>query len=198
MKRVLSCRRNWKCRSAVRSPESDSECGRVMNLGRDRNSSPRCKTNITDRPQPKKNAPDASRAPRRTGKLGGFLRRLPLSLCITSRPCAGTRRRAGAGDVSRGLYAAGGGCSQDGRVSRTWLVGILKHRIVDHLRRTNAERAKRRRNPRHDQSTTAAFDGADTGVPCRPPGEATRVLCPRSAREFWDRFRRLPLSRLPR
>ncbi len=40
------------------------------------------------------------------------------------------------------LEALRGWGSFAGRSSEhTWLVGILKHRIVDHLRRTNAERA---------------------------------------------------------
>ena len=76
---------------------------------------------------------------------------------------------------------------------RTWLVGILKHRIVDHLRRTNTARATSEVSSSRPIDD-AAFDAhGRTGVPCLTPGEATpsSIL---EAREFWDVFRSLPVA----
>ena len=68
---------------------------------------------------------------------------------------------------------------------RTWLVGILKHRIVDHLRRTNLN-ARRRKNPRHDRSTTPrSMRGHWRAMPDSWRGDPGSVL---ETREFWDVF----------
>ena len=78
---------------------------------------------------------------------------------------------------------------------RTWLVGIFKHRIVDHLRRTNAERAAslESSSPPIDDP---AFDthGHWRAMPHSWRGDPSSIL---EAREFWDVFGAC-LSRLPR
>jgi RNA polymerase sigma-70 factor (ECF subfamily) len=78
---------------------------------------------------------------------------------------------------------------------RTWLVGILKHRIVDHLRRTTRERAA------WEESSSRPIDDPDfdarghwRAMPDSWRGDPSSVL---EAREFWDVFG-VCLSRLPR
>jgi RNA polymerase sigma-70 factor (ECF subfamily) len=78
---------------------------------------------------------------------------------------------------------------------RTWLVGILKHRIVDHLRRTHAERAMSEESSSRPIDDPA-FDarGHWRAMPDSWRGDPSSVL---EAREFWDVFGAC-LSRLPR
>jgi RNA polymerase sigma-70 factor (ECF subfamily) len=78
---------------------------------------------------------------------------------------------------------------------RTWLVGILKHRIVDHLRRTTRERAA------SEESSSRPIDDPEfdarghwRAMPDSWRGDPSSVL---EAREFWDVFG-VCLSRLPR
>lgn len=78
---------------------------------------------------------------------------------------------------------------------RTWLVGILKHRIVDHLRRSG------RRDALQNGLTASAevqsdFDhrGRWRRPPAAWPDDPARVL---ETREFWDAFGRC-LARVPR
>ena len=78
---------------------------------------------------------------------------------------------------------------------RTWLVGILKHRIIDHLRRTTRERsssAEAHARPFDDP----AFDarGHWRAIPDSWRGDPSAVL---ESREFWDVFG-VCLSKLPR
>ncbi len=78
---------------------------------------------------------------------------------------------------------------------RTWLVGILRHRIVDHLRRTARERAasgESSSGPIDDP----AFDarGHWRAMPGSWRGDPVSIL---ETREFWDVFG-VCLSRLPR
>jgi RNA polymerase sigma-70 factor (TIGR02943 family) len=80
---------------------------------------------------------------------------------------------------------------------RTWLVGILKHRIVDHLRRTSRERALAGDASTRSTSTDdPAFDarGRWKTKPDDWRCEPGAVL---ESREFWDVFS-VCLSRLPR
>jgi RNA polymerase sigma-70 factor (ECF subfamily) len=80
---------------------------------------------------------------------------------------------------------------------RTWLVGILKHRIIDHLRRTVRERALAGDAP---ATPTSANDPAFTprgrwkSIPDNWRGDPGAIL---ESREFWDVFG-VCLSRLPR
>jgi RNA polymerase sigma-70 factor (TIGR02943 family) len=78
---------------------------------------------------------------------------------------------------------------------RTWLVGILKHRIVDHLRRTNAERAASEESSSRPIDDPA-FDarGHWRAMPDSWRGDPHSDL---ETREFWDVFGAC-LSRLPR
>jgi RNA polymerase sigma-70 factor, ECF subfamily len=78
---------------------------------------------------------------------------------------------------------------------RTWLVGILKHRIVDHLRRTNTARATSEESSSRPIDD-AAFDahGHWRAMPHSWRGDPSSIL---EAREFWDVFGAC-LSRLPR
>ena len=177
--------------SPVGSPENDFEGDRVRILDLDRPIYRAKPTPQTD--HGRKRCPGRFPTPKRTGKLGGFPWRLPLSLCLDSRPRSGTRRRAGAGDVSRG--PAGLGELRRTVERRTWLVGILKHRIIDHLRRTTRERAvsgESSSQPIDDP----AFDvrGRWRAMPDSWRGDPSSVL---ETREFWDVFG-VCLSRLPR
>jgi RNA polymerase sigma-70 factor, ECF subfamily len=78
---------------------------------------------------------------------------------------------------------------------RTWLVGILKHRIVDHLRRTNTARATSEESSSRPIDDPA-FDahGHWRAMPHSWRGDPSSIL---EAREFWDVFGAC-LSRLPR
>jgi RNA polymerase sigma-70 factor (ECF subfamily) len=80
---------------------------------------------------------------------------------------------------------------------RTWLVGILRHKILDHLRRSVRERAAAAENG------TAATSGDDPAfdrrghwrdAPAFWAGDPAREI---EAREFWDVFGRC-LAKLPR
>ena len=77
---------------------------------------------------------------------------------------------------------------------RTWLVGILKHRIVDHLRRTARERALSEESWSRP-IVDPAFDarGHWRAMPDSWRGDPSSVL---ETREFWDVFG-VCLSRLP-
>jgi RNA polymerase sigma-70 factor (TIGR02943 family) len=94
------------------------------------------------------------------------------------------------------LEALRGWGSFAGRSSeRTWLVGILRHRIVDHLRRTARERTasgESSSGPIDD----SAFDarGHWRATPDSWRDDPVSVL---ETREFWDVFG-VCLSRLPR
>jgi RNA polymerase sigma-70 factor (ECF subfamily) len=85
----------------------------------------------------------------------------------------------------------------EGRSSeRTWLVGILKHRIVDHLRRVSRERALSEASSSATSTDDPAFDarGRWKTKPDDWRGEPGAIL---ESREFWDVFGSC-LSRLPR
>ena len=75
---------------------------------------------------------------------------------------------------------------------RTWLIAILKHKILDHLRR-ESRRSRVRSEP--EAEAGASFDGR--GVWAEAPGrwaeDATRAA---ERGEFWDAFR-LCLGELP-
>jgi len=77
---------------------------------------------------------------------------------------------------------------------RTWLVGILKHKIVDHLRKAGRDRAARN-NIAPDASAEAAFDrrGHWKMSPAAWTGDPRRVM---ETREFWEIFSNC-LSKLP-
>jgi RNA polymerase sigma-70 factor (ECF subfamily) len=82
-----------------------------------------------------------------------------------------------------------------GRASeRTWLVGILRHKILDHFRKSGRERVVARSIPLED-AVNAAFDrrGHWKDRPAAWTGDPSRDL---ETREFWDVFGRC-LSRLP-
>ncbi len=81
---------------------------------------------------------------------------------------------------------------------QTWLIGILRHKIIDQLRKSGRE----------SSASTASFDGDSTGASGGPPfdarghwkagpafwkGDPTREI---ESREFWDVFGRC-LARLP-
>ena len=72
---------------------------------------------------------------------------------------------------------------------RTWLVGILKHKIVDHFRRTGRQQALA------NGVVDSAFDGRGHWKigPAAWRGEPSRNL---ETREFWEAFGRC-LSKLP-
>ena len=94
------------------------------------------------------------------------------------------------------LEALSGWESFAGRSSeRTWLVGILKHRIVDQLRRTTRERAASEESSSRPIDDPA-FDarGHWRAMPDSWRGDPSSIL---EAREFWDVFG-VCLSRLPR
>jgi RNA polymerase sigma-70 factor, ECF subfamily len=91
-----------------------------------------------------------------------------------------------------GLRARG---SFAGRSSeRTWLVGILKHKILDHFRKSGREQSAGDRVP-HEAAAEPPFDrrGHWREVPAGGPGDPNRDL---ETREFWDAFGRC-LSKLP-
>ena len=94
------------------------------------------------------------------------------------------------------LEALGGWGSFAGRSSeRTWLVGILKHRIVDHVRRTTRERpASGESSSRPIDDPTFDARGHWRAIPDSWRGDPRSVL---ETREFWDVFGAC-LSRLPR
>ena len=78
--------------------------------------------------------------------------------------------------------------SFSGRSSeRTWLVGILKHKIVDHLRKTGRDRAAG--GAPLDAAGEPAFDGRGHWRlgPAPWPGDPAREI---EGREFWDVFGR--------
>jgi len=77
---------------------------------------------------------------------------------------------------------------------RTWLVGILKHKIVDHLRKSGRDRAVRN-GIAPEASAEAAFDrrGHWRVSPAAWTGDPSRVL---ETREFWEVFSHC-LSKLP-
>jgi RNA polymerase sigma-70 factor, ECF subfamily len=78
---------------------------------------------------------------------------------------------------------------------RTWLVGILKHRIIDHLRRTTRERvALGESSSRPIDDPTFDARGHWRAIPDSWRGDPSTVL---ETREFWDVFGAC-LSRLPR
>lgn len=75
----------------------------------------------------------------------------------------------------------------DGRSSeRTWLVGILRHKIVDHIRRTAQERA-RRANESDETAGDPFFDakGHWKATPADWGSDPVAIL---SQRDFWTVF----------
>jgi len=76
----------------------------------------------------------------------------------------------------------------------TWLIGILRHKILDHFRKSGREQAVFGSVPL-EAAADSVFDhrGRWRQVPARWAGEPSRAL---ETREFWDVFRRC-LSRLP-
>ena len=83
-----------------------------------------------------------------------------------------------------------------GRASeRTWLIGILRHKILDHYRRSGREQAVLGGRP-ESAAAESGFDrrGHWKVAPEAWAGEPSRKL---ETREFWDQFGRC-LSRLPR
>jgi RNA polymerase sigma-70 factor (ECF subfamily) len=78
---------------------------------------------------------------------------------------------------------------------RTWLVGILRHKIVDHFRRSGRRRVLE--NGHHDSDAPARPDFDHRGHwrvgPAAWAGDPSRDM---ETREFWDAFG-LCLSRLP-
>lgn len=101
------------------------------------------------------------------------------------------------------LLAGFGACeNHEGRSSeRTWLVGILKHKVLDYFRRT-AKTAQFQLTPEGDADETDYFE---TSGPWRghwredraPLGWSAHAADLLESREFWDTFYRC-LSRLPR
>jgi RNA polymerase sigma-70 factor (ECF subfamily) len=79
---------------------------------------------------------------------------------------------------------------------RTWLVGILRHKILDHYRRTGGARAAVGNGAAEGPGDDPAFDrrGRWREAPASWAGDPARAL---EAREFWDVFGRC-LARLPR
>jgi RNA polymerase sigma-70 factor (TIGR02943 family) len=77
---------------------------------------------------------------------------------------------------------------------RTWLVGILRHKILDHFRRAGREAAAGNDTPR-DAEDDPAFDrrGRWKVGPAPWSGDPSREI---ETREFWDVFGRC-LSKLP-
>jgi RNA polymerase sigma-70 factor, ECF subfamily len=77
---------------------------------------------------------------------------------------------------------------------RTWLVGILKHKIVDHLRKAGRDRSARF-DTAPEASAEAAFDHRSHWriSPSAWTGDPRRVL---ETREFWEIFSNC-LSKLP-
>jgi RNA polymerase sigma-70 factor (ECF subfamily) len=77
---------------------------------------------------------------------------------------------------------------------RTWLIGILRHKILDHFRRSGREQAVASRVP-PGAAAEPVFDdrGRWRRVPGRWAGEPSRAL---ETREFWDALGHC-LSRLP-
>ena len=78
---------------------------------------------------------------------------------------------------------------------RTWLIGILRHKILDHFRRSGREQAALGALP-HGAAVESGFDrrGHWKVAPEAWAGEPSRKL---ETQEFWDQFGRC-LSRLPR
>src|SRR5271163_96893 len=75
-KKACEKQEETRSRAPVRSPEHDSECGRVMDLGHDRLIFHAKPTSRSD--HSRKERPRRFPTTKRTGKLGGFPRRLPL------------------------------------------------------------------------------------------------------------------------
>jgi RNA polymerase sigma-70 factor (ECF subfamily) len=78
---------------------------------------------------------------------------------------------------------------------RTWLVGILKHKIADHFRRANRQPLSSN-GVSHGASVEPEFDrrGRWRVTPASWAGEPSRDI---ETREFWEAFRRC-LSKLPK
>jgi RNA polymerase sigma-70 factor (ECF subfamily) len=94
------------------------------------------------------------------------------------------------------LEALGARGSFAGRSSeRTWLIGILRHKILDHYRKSGREQALFDGAAR-EATFEPGFDrrGHWETIPGSWAGEPSRVL---ETREFWDVFGRC-LARLPR
>jgi RNA polymerase sigma-70 factor (ECF subfamily) len=94
------------------------------------------------------------------------------------------------------LEALRGLCSFTGRSSeRTWLVGILKHKIADHLRKT-ARRQAVGNGLASEAEARSDFDrrGHWRAGPAQWRGDPARDV---ETREFWDAFGGC-LSKLPR
>jgi RNA polymerase sigma-70 factor (ECF subfamily) len=94
------------------------------------------------------------------------------------------------------LEALGAQDSFAGRSSeRTWLIGILRHKILDHYRKSGREQAHFDAMP-CEAAALPGFDrrGRWRRVPASWAGEPSQIL---ETREFWDVFSRC-LARLPR
>jgi RNA polymerase sigma-70 factor, ECF subfamily len=78
---------------------------------------------------------------------------------------------------------------------RTWLIGILRHKILDHFRKSGREQAALGALP-NGAAAESGFDrrGRWKVAPKAWVGEPSRSL---ETREFWDQFGRC-LSRLPK
>jgi RNA polymerase sigma-70 factor (ECF subfamily) len=96
------------------------------------------------------------------------------------------------------LEALGARGSFAGRSSeRTWLIGILRHKILDHFRKSGREQARFDAGLREPEAgCEPGFDrrGRWKSIPGSWAGEPSRVL---ETREFWDVFSGC-LARLPR
>jgi RNA polymerase sigma-70 factor (ECF subfamily) len=80
---------------------------------------------------------------------------------------------------------------------RTWLIGILRHKILDHFRKSGREPARFDGEPwEREAAFEPGFDrrGRWKTIPGSWAAEPSRVL---ETREFWDVFSRC-LARLPR
>jgi len=77
---------------------------------------------------------------------------------------------------------------------RTWLIGILKHKMVDHLRKARRDRAARN-GAAPEVSVEAPFDhrGHWRVSPAAWKGDPSRIM---EMREFWEAFSQC-LSKLP-
>jgi RNA polymerase sigma-70 factor (ECF subfamily) len=102
------------------------------------------------------------------------------------------------------LEALGAQGSFQGRSSeRTWLIGILRHKILDHFRKSGREQALLGLGAEAEVEVEPRAAGLEPGfdprgrwktIPGSWTGEPSRVL---ETREFWDVFGRC-LARLPR